>query len=96
MICSKYYHTAVNIYFFFEFLKKVAQGVQDTLLHINLLNADQPTKKEIDLFIQAIEMNPAVVSLKGYTDVNRELLSGVKNKIFVIFFMFSIILFFFT
>lgn len=54
--------------------------LQDTLLHINLLNADQPTKKEIDLFIQAIEMNPAVVSLKGYTNVNRELLSGVKKQ----------------
>lgn len=32
---------------------------------------------QIDLFIQAIEMNPAVVSLKGYADVNRELLTSV-------------------
>lgn len=32
---------------------------------------------KIDLFIQAIEMNPAVVSLKGYADVNRELLTAV-------------------
>lgn len=35
-------------------------------------------KSQIDLFIQAIEMNPAVVSLKGYADVNRELLSSVS------------------
>lgn len=33
---------------------------------------------QIDLFIQAIEMNPAVVSLKGYADVNRELLASVN------------------
>ncbi|XP_055532855.1 gustatory and odorant receptor 22-like isoform X2 [Wyeomyia smithii] len=55
---------------------QVAQGVQDTLLGINLLKVDQPTQKEIDLFIQAIEMNPAIVSLKGYADVNRELLTA--------------------
>ncbi|KAJ6638596.1 Gustatory and odorant receptor 22, partial [Pseudolycoriella hygida] len=35
----------------------------------------------IDLFIQAIEMNPAVVSLKGYADVNRELLSSSVTTI---------------
>ncbi|EDS29118.1 gustatory receptor candidate 6 [Culex quinquefasciatus] len=55
---------------------QVAQGVQDTLLSINLLKVDLPTQKEIDLFIQAIEMNPAIVSLKGYAEVNRELLTS--------------------
>lgn len=59
-------------------MSKVAQGVQDTLLSINLLTVDQPTQKEIDLFIQAIEMNPATVSLKGYAAVNRELLTAVR------------------
>lgn len=58
--------------------KQVAQGVQDTLLTINLLQVDQQTQKEIDLFIQAIEMNPAIVSLKGYANVNRELLTSVR------------------
>lgn len=58
---------------------QVAQGVQDTLLSINLLSIDQPTQKEIDLFIQAIEMNPATVNLKGYTAVNRELLTAVSS-----------------
>lgn len=33
---------------------------------------------QIDHFIQAIEMNPAVVSLKGYANVNRELLTSVS------------------
>ncbi|KOB68789.1 Gustatory receptor [Operophtera brumata] len=31
---------------------------------------------QVDHFIQAIEMNPAVVSLKGYAHVNRELLTS--------------------
>ncbi|CRL04902.1 CLUMA_CG017953, isoform A [Clunio marinus] len=55
---------------------QVAQGVQDTLLTINLLVVDRPTQKEIDIFTQAIEMNPAIVSLRGYAEVNRELLTS--------------------
>lgn len=55
----------------------MAQGVQDTLLGINLLTVDQPAQREIDIFIQAIEMNPAIVSLKGYAEVNRALLTSV-------------------
>ncbi|XP_058813315.1 gustatory and odorant receptor 22-like [Topomyia yanbarensis] len=61
--------------------RQVAQGVQDTLLGINLLKVDLPTQKEIDLFIQAIEMNPAIVSLKGYAEVNRELLTSSISTI---------------
>lgn len=67
----------------------MAQGVQDTLLSINLLNVDLQTQREIDLFIVAIEMNPAVVSLRGYGNVNRELLSSVCSSHFMhIFFYF--------
>lgn len=58
----------------------MAQGVQDTLLSINLLKVDHPTQNEIDLFIQAIQMNPAIVSLKGYANVNRELLTSVMKR----------------
>ncbi|XP_075977830.1 gustatory and odorant receptor 22-like [Anticarsia gemmatalis] len=60
---------------------KVAAGVQDTLLSIDVLTVDRPTQKEIDHFIQAIEMNPAVVSLKGYAEVNRELLTSAISMI---------------
>lgn len=74
----------------------VAQGVQDTLLSINLLSVDRPTQGEIDLFIQAIEMNPAIVSLKGYAHVNREMLTSVNGLkiffgqfLFVFFYVFS-------
>ncbi|XP_022814066.1 gustatory and odorant receptor 22-like [Spodoptera litura] len=59
----------------------VAAGVQDTLLSIDVLAVDRPTQKEIDHFIQAIEMNPAVVSLKGYAHVNRELLTSAISMI---------------
>lgn len=60
---------------------QISQGVQDTLLSINLFNVDLPTQREIDHFIQAIEMNPAVVSLKGYGNVNRELLTAAITTI---------------
>ncbi|XP_073954947.1 gustatory and odorant receptor 22-like [Choristoneura fumiferana] len=60
---------------------KVAAGVQDTLLSIDVLAVDRPCQKEIDHFIQAIEMNPAVVSLKGYAHVNRELLTSAISMI---------------
>ncbi|XP_039753355.1 gustatory and odorant receptor 22-like [Pararge aegeria] len=60
---------------------QVAAGVQDTLLSIDVLSVDRPTQKEIDHFIQAIEMNPAVVSLKGYAHVNRELLTSAISMI---------------
>ncbi|CAO1351461.1 unnamed protein product [Diamesa hyperborea] len=60
---------------------QVAQGVQDTLLSINMLTIDTPTQKEIDIFIQAIEMNPAIVSLKGYAEVNRALLTSSVSTI---------------
>ncbi|XP_077286504.1 gustatory and odorant receptor 22-like [Arctopsyche grandis] len=62
---------------------KVAQGVQDTLLSINMMGADLPTQKEVDHFIQAIEMNPAVVSLRGFVNVNRELLTSAVTTIAV-------------
>lgn len=59
----------------------VTKGVQKTLLSINLRQADLEAKKEIDIFIVAIEMNPAIVSLKGYVTINRELLSSVCRNI---------------
>lgn len=56
---------------------EVAKGVQKTLLALDMMSLDTQAKKEVDLFIVAIEMNPAVVSLRGYVDVNRELLTSV-------------------
>lgn len=73
---------------------QVAHGVQDTLLNLNILNLDLQTQREIDLFIIAIEMNPPVVSLRGYASINRELLISVsllflENKIVTIISLFQ-------
>lgn len=57
----------------------MSKGVQETLLSLDLLRISKATQNEIDIFIVAIEMNPAIVSLKGYVNVNRELLTSVKN-----------------
>ena len=57
---------------------KVAQGVQDTLMTIDLMRIDNQAQLEIDIFIHAIEMNPAIVSLSGYAEVNRALLTSVR------------------
>nr|AOE48126.1 putative gustatory receptor GR6 [Scaeva pyrastri] len=59
----------------------VSKGVQETLLSVDLRNVDAQAQKEIDLFIIAIEMNPAIVSLKGYVNVNRELLTSSISTI---------------
>lgn len=56
---------------------EVAKGVQNTLLALDMTTLDTQAKREVDLFIVAIEMNPAVVSLRGYLEVNRELLTSV-------------------
>lgn len=61
---------------------EVAKGIQETLLTIDTSKVDELTQKEVDLFIQAILMNPAIVSLKGYANVNRELLTSVSFRIF--------------
>lgn len=57
--------------------KQVSKGVQRTLLSMNLLKVDLDTKIEIDFFIVAMELNPAIVNLKGYVTLNREVLSSV-------------------
>ncbi|XP_069969040.1 gustatory and odorant receptor 22-like [Bactrocera oleae] len=54
----------------------VAEGIQNVLLKIDVRQINTKAKSEIDLFIFAIEMNPAIVSLKGYVNVNRELLTS--------------------
>ncbi|KAK9875994.1 hypothetical protein WA026_011095 [Henosepilachna vigintioctopunctata] len=59
----------------------ISYKVQNTLMSINLSTVDKACIKEIDLFLIAIKMNPPRVSLKGYTAVNRELLTSVSVSI---------------
>ncbi|XP_063927825.1 gustatory and odorant receptor 22-like [Zophobas morio] len=54
----------------------IADRVQTSLMKIELNKVDKGTRKEIDLFLIAIQMNPPKVSLKGYNVVNREMVSA--------------------
>ncbi|XP_076267530.1 gustatory and odorant receptor 21a-like [Rhynchophorus ferrugineus] len=55
----------------------IADRVQWYLMEVNLNTVDQSCVKEIQLFLIAIQMNPPKVSLRGYTVVNRELITSV-------------------
>ncbi|XP_030760635.1 gustatory and odorant receptor 22-like [Sitophilus oryzae] len=54
----------------------IADRVQWSLMEVNLNSIDQSAIKEIQLFLVAIQMNPPKVSLRGYTVVNRELITS--------------------
>ncbi|XP_037929999.1 gustatory and odorant receptor 22-like [Teleopsis dalmanni] len=59
----------------------IAHGIQNTLLKVDLLRIDIHAQQEIDYFILAIELNPPVVSLQGYSVINRELISATISTI---------------
>ncbi|KAF5308870.1 hypothetical protein FQR65_LT00570 [Abscondita terminalis] len=57
----------------------ISNRVQRKLMNVKLTKVDPSTYKEIEHFLVAIRINSPKVSLKGYTVVNRELLSSVTN-----------------
>lgn len=61
--------------------RTVSQGIEGSLLSMDLMKIDLDTKNEIDFFILAMELNPAIVNLKGYVILNREVLSSVRGII---------------
>jgi gustatory receptor len=58
---------------------RISKKVRVSLMQVNLTTVDPATRKEIELFLTAIQMNPPKVSLKGYTVVNRELITAVQT-----------------
>ncbi|RZC41799.1 gustatory receptor 2 [Asbolus verrucosus] len=54
----------------------IADRVQTTLMSVNLNTVKLDARQEIELFLVAIKMNPPKVSLKGYSVVNRELVTS--------------------
>lgn len=50
---------------------------------MDLMKIDLDAKLEIDFFIVALELNPAIINLKGYVTLNREVLSSVSYKYFL-------------
>lgn len=51
---------------------------------MDLMKIDLDAKLEIDFFIVALELNPAIINLKGYVTLNREVLSSVSYNQFCI------------
>ncbi|XP_074026025.1 gustatory receptor 2 [Leptinotarsa decemlineata] len=56
--------------------ENIAGQVQLSLLSISLTSVDLDTTREIELFLKAIHLNPPTVSLQGYADVNRKLITS--------------------
>ncbi|VEN34577.1 unnamed protein product, partial [Callosobruchus maculatus] len=56
--------------------ENIAERVQTSLFSINLDEVDAHTTKEVQMFLKAIHLNPPKVSLKGYSVVNRELVTS--------------------
>ncbi|KAF5285309.1 hypothetical protein FQA39_LY04408 [Lamprigera yunnana] len=59
----------------------ISNRVQNTLMNVQLAKVDKSTAKEIELFLIAIRINSPKVTLKGYTVVNRELISSMVGTI---------------
>ncbi|XP_056636707.1 gustatory and odorant receptor 22-like [Diorhabda sublineata] len=59
----------------------IASKVQASLMEIKLNFVNVATVKEIDLFLTAIRLNPPTVSLKGYSDVDRKLITSSVSTI---------------
>lgn len=62
----------------------IAARVQRKLLDFKLSDVEEDARKEIELFLIAIKMNPPKVSLRGYTVVNRELFTSVRTIYFLV------------
>ncbi|CAG9814927.1 unnamed protein product [Phaedon cochleariae] len=56
--------------------ENIAGTVQTSLMSIKLNSVDLETTREIELFLKAIHLNPPTVSLQGYSDVNRQLVTS--------------------
>ncbi|CAH1113537.1 unnamed protein product [Psylliodes chrysocephalus] len=56
--------------------ENIAGRVQTYLLEIKGNSVDLNTRREIELFLTAIRLNPPTVSLKGFADVNRRLVTS--------------------
>ncbi|XP_072398008.1 gustatory and odorant receptor 22-like [Diabrotica undecimpunctata] len=56
--------------------ENIAGRIQTSLFNIRIFNVEQDTTNEIELFLTAIRLNPPTVSLKGFSDVNRRLVTS--------------------
>lgn len=68
IICNQAHHASIE----------VGYNFQELLLNVNLMQASQPVKKEVEMFLVAIQKNPPVMNLNGYAEVGRGLLTSVS------------------
>lgn len=67
IICNEAHHAS----------RTVGHSVQDRLLNVNLTAIDIETRKEVEMFLVAIDKNPPTMNLDGYVDINRGLITSV-------------------
>lgn len=69
IICNEGHHAS----------NRVGNLFKDRLLHVNLTAVDKDTQKEVEMFLVAIDKNPPTLSLDGYADINRGLITSVSK-----------------
>lgn len=67
IICNEAHHAS----------RRVGHLIQDRLLNVNLTAVDIETRKEVEMFLVAIDKNPPTMNLDGYVDINRGLITSV-------------------
>lgn len=67
IICNQAHHASIEVGYNFQAL----------LFNVNLMYASQPVKKEVEMFLVAIQKNPPVMNLNGYAHVDRGLVTSV-------------------
>lgn len=65
--------------------QKVGLDFQTKLLNVNLVAVDRATEKEVEMFLIAIAKNPPTMNLNGYANINRGLITSVRDGYFLMF-----------
>lgn len=58
---------------------QVGHNFQERLFNVNLFEVTEPVKKEIEMFLVAIQKNAPVMNLNGYVTVDRRLITSVRQ-----------------
>lgn len=72
IICNKAHYANLKVGYMF----------QQVLFNVNTVGLTQNAKKELEMFIMAIQKNPPIMSLNGYVTVDRALVSSVSAFLF--------------
>ncbi|XP_017773508.1 PREDICTED: gustatory and odorant receptor 22 [Nicrophorus vespilloides] len=70
VICNEAHHASY----------KMGPEFQQRLLSVNLMAVDSRTRQEVHMFLTAIDKNPPIMNLNGYTNINRKLISSTVTS----------------